>query len=141
MDLWVTNHPTRLIGLNLGAFELRLDQCNYVRVHRDEPDQNTGNHPQGDEGHVHHHYGKWRAIDWLFEGANVNSIAHAHATVLEQMLVQQIVTSIEGYDRSGATLEEAIGEAARGCTHVECVTSVHRDAKLLKRVGQFFAAT
>jgi hypothetical protein len=68
--------------------------------------------------------------------AGVDAFVNDHARIVAQLPIQLAVTDIDGVHAGGSALQQAIGEAAGGGSHVQADATAHVDREMIQRAGQ-----
>ena len=119
-------------------FELRFDEEEKFRAGSGQRDERANDFPQADEREI--------GGDELggFGQIGGNEIARVFfdgddARVLAELPGELAGGDIDGIDARGATLEEAIGEAARGAAGIEADEAGRIDGEIVEGAREFFA--
>jgi hypothetical protein len=124
---WIANDSGPSICLVTTSFELGFDEDDEIPVVRDQGPQGIEDDAKRDERQVGDHDVGRGANDLLAPGitagtrrqiAHVAPLDNGHSSVGSELLVHLPVTDIDRHHRTGATLQQAVGEPTSRCPNV-----------------------
>jgi hypothetical protein len=137
VDGGIANDAT-LFDLVTTGLELWFNKDEEVRAGFERTEDGGEDGGGGDEGDVHDE--ERRGLGERLEFAGVGALDDVDARVIAKADGDLAVADIDGGDVGGAVLEQAIGEAAGGCTNIEAAAALDGDAGALEGVDQLIAA-